>query len=118
MFIVGVLAIAAILVGLFVTWGFACSGRILDNTKYASGYSEKGFRSVRPGMNKNEVRAILGKPLREDVYGRETSNAVGGDLSAVEMWRYSLPGTFGWRHKEVHFNRQGKVVSTESRWLE
>jgi hypothetical protein len=115
--IVGVPVIIAIVGGLIV-WGLACTGHILDDTIYARGYSEKGFQSVQPGMSKDQVRTLLGKPLKEEVFDCVGSTPAGGDIDAIEIWRYSSPGTFGWRHKEVYFNRESNVVCKESRWEE
>src|SRR5687767_14599722 len=48
---------AAILL-LAVTYGLA-----YPKTEYAPGFSEAKFRQIRSGMNSNEVRQLVGKPL-------------------------------------------------------
>ncbi len=38
-------------------------GRVLEDTNYASGYSEEKFRSIKKGMTVISVVGLLGKPL-------------------------------------------------------
>jgi hypothetical protein len=44
--------------------GFA----LRENTSFASGFSERAFRSVTPGMSEQDLRALLGAPHFEDWY--------------------------------------------------
>lgn len=37
-----------------------------DTAVYAAGYSDRAFRSVCPGMSEDDVRAILGEPLKKE----------------------------------------------------
>ena len=65
-----------LLVGLVMTIGVVTMGyfgyMLYDtgafSTRYAPGYSERGFRGVRRGMSTNEVIRLLGKPLQERCY--------------------------------------------------
>jgi hypothetical protein len=36
-----------------------------DTTSYASGYTDNGFRAVRPGMTDAQVQELIGQPLGE-----------------------------------------------------
>ena len=36
-----------------------------EDTAYASGFSERAFRTITPGMSEPQVRGLLGAPLRE-----------------------------------------------------
>jgi hypothetical protein len=36
-----------------------------DDTRYAAGYTDRGFRAVHTGLTESEVRALLGPPLGE-----------------------------------------------------
>jgi hypothetical protein len=52
-----------------VVWG--------DNTVWAPGYTDAGFREVRIGMKRSEVHALLGEPL-------ESHPQTGGEV--IESW--------------------------------
>ena len=45
-------------------WFFS-GGVFTEDTVYAEGYSDKGFRSVRTGMSQQDVLDILGIPIEE-----------------------------------------------------
>jgi outer membrane protein assembly factor BamE (lipoprotein component of BamABCDE complex) len=59
-----------IMVVLSGTMIFLLRGCILhpDNTIYANGYSETGFRQLRVGMTSIEVVALIGAPLEKAPY--------------------------------------------------
>jgi outer membrane protein assembly factor BamE (lipoprotein component of BamABCDE complex) len=63
-----------------------------EDTLYAPRYSYLGFRAVKPGMTKDEVRSLLGEPLGT---GRQYLN---GD----EIWWYSeSPSSSNFRVRSV-----------------
>jgi hypothetical protein len=71
------------------------------DTRFAPGYSEAAWRTIRPGMSKAEVQAALGPPL----------NNV-GDPS----WAYSTDGAcpwwdFAWLVRTIDFDAQDRVVA-------
>ena len=81
-------------------------------TRFAPGYSERGFNAVRPGMSEQEVIALIGKPLSEGSQvapsGRLLAKA--GDI----VWAYSIDtngrdGDWAWLSREVVF-RNGRVA--------
>ena len=45
--------------------GLAFSVLLDEDTSYASGYSDRGFRSIRVGMPKEQVEKLIGQPLVE-----------------------------------------------------
>lgn len=53
-----------------------------EDTVYASGYSDEGFRRIRPGMSEQEVVDLLGAPLEK--YSFEDDHGV-----QRVGWRYS-----------------------------
>ena len=71
-----------------------------EHTRYASGYTDSAFRSVRVGMSKDEVLGLLGVPL----------NTWFLDPERLEVWAYTLsPSDSSYRIRVVHF-REGLVV--------
>lgn len=69
-----------------------------DDTKFATTYSDRGFREVCPGMSKRQVRLKLGESLRVWMY------------HGLEVWSYSEPESDGrYRIRVVQF-REGLVV--------
>jgi outer membrane protein assembly factor BamE (lipoprotein component of BamABCDE complex) len=83
----------------------ACRGEIMDNTKYTPGYSHQSFQSIKIGMTKAQVQALLGPPFKT-----VTSQNFGW-----EGWHYSSSGRFGWRQKIVWFDKQ-IVIQTVDKW--
>lgn len=81
-----------------------------EETTYASGYSEGGFRSITQGMTSNKVTAILGAPLRV-VHTAENDQS-------EEVWIYSdsspssKVGNF--RIRTVVFDPTGTVLRRET----
>ena len=49
------------------------------STDYAPGYSEAKYRRIHVGMREDEVRSVMGEPLRKYIN------------RGVEVWAYSLP---------------------------
>lgn len=66
--------------------------------------SEPWFARVRPGMTRDEVRRLLGRPGRRDVF----------DLKPEEVWDWRIEGqSAGERaHFHVHFDPAGRVTGT------
>ena len=54
--------IASVVAFLLLALVFAA---VYPRTEYAPGYTRAAFRQVRVGMTTNEVRKLLGEPLRE-----------------------------------------------------
>ena len=71
------------------------------STRYSTGYTAKAFSRVRPGMTPEEVRSVLGEPLRRTTW----SSWPEGD------WDYSLPASpSGHYHdRRVRFGPDGRV---------
>lgn len=70
-----------------------------EDTRYASGYSERAFRAVRSGMSPQEVVELLGEPI-------DRSRSV---QSGLDVWRYSLsPSDTSYRIRVIQF-RDGLV---------
>ena len=90
-------------------------------TRFAPGYSARGFERVRPGMTKTEVMRLIGPGFRQGIRWRR---APGWDQAewqpGDESWSYSsdssaLGGDWAWLHREVVF-RDG-VVARKVRWV-
>src|SRR5262245_13980999 len=45
--------------------GVLLRATFIDTTSYAPGYTDRGFRAVRPGMTEAQVRKLIGPPLGE-----------------------------------------------------
>jgi inner membrane protein len=59
-----------------------------EETAYTSGFSEEAFRTVTSGASDQEVRRLLGVPLREGRFYRPTDQPV---QSAIDTSAVSLP---------------------------
>jgi hypothetical protein len=57
-----------------------------EDTVYADGYSEPSFLSLKNGMTKPQVRAIMGEPKAKNLW------IDGGE---EELWMYSISPTIG-----------------------
>lgn len=75
------------------------------NTRFAPGYSEAKFNALRVAMSKQDVLALLGKPL-----------SVRPDASGGELWRYttSIDPDDSFIVNYVVFGPPGKVYAWES----
>jgi hypothetical protein len=77
------------------------------DTRFAPGFSEEAFSSVRPGMAEAEVVALLGEPFwKQDVKD--------GDGGAYDLWYYSGDGNcergdYAWLGREIAI-RDGVVL--------
>ena len=87
-----------------------------DSTLYATGYSEKAFWEVHPGMSAEEVEELLGKPLwrREGAPGEEV-----WAYSGVECPEGCVTCRVGFYWKRwVVFDGGGKVLHVEGQYWE
>jgi hypothetical protein len=75
-----------------------------EDTVYASGYSDSGFRRIRVGMSRAEVESLVGAPQKEWPV-EQVAN--GPDVGA--RWSYS-PADTNFRCRVVLF-RKGAVVA-------
>ncbi len=78
-----------------------------EDTVYAPGYSDSGFRKVRPGMSVAEVYALLGAPLEQWTIAADSA---GPDMG--QRWSRS-PGDTHYRCRVVLYYR-GTVVEKHS----
>jgi len=99
-------ALYFLFVGLFVIGGFytwVVYGRL--DTVYASGYSERAFGRISPGMTKKDVVALIGEPLSTTEHSDE------------ERWYYSEQSTdsrSNYYIRNVVFDMSGNVIGTVS----
>ena len=97
--------------GLIFGWLFQ------EDTVYATGYSNRGFRQVKVGMDPDEVRKILGEPLdiRTDPYALRSR---AGEVSD-ECWAYSRSPTHQhYRQRLVCFRNGFVSVKQSSYWID
>ena len=82
-------------------------------TVYAERYTEAGFDSLRVGMSRTEVEAVMGPPLKKVSWFGDDPAVTGGD----ECWYYSeqpiRDGNY-WR-RWVKFTN-GKITAFDSRF--
>ena len=71
---------------------------ILEDTRWASDFSEEKFSDIVVGMTKDQVTMLLGKPLRE------TCTA---GCEWVYTWQADPTASFDWR--SIHFDDWGRV---------
>jgi hypothetical protein len=67
-----------------------------DQTVWASGYTDVGFRAVRAGMTRKEVYALIGQPL-------ETRDDVCGKVYTTQSWIRNPDDAAYWRYRMVTF---------------
>lgn len=73
-----------------------------EDTVYSARYSDAGFRAVSAGMSLEEVRQVLGEPLR--TYSPEIPGAVG--------WTFAESARKNnYRIRTVLFGNDGRVTS-------
>jgi hypothetical protein len=94
-----------------------------DQTRYAEGYSEEGFKRITIGMTEHDVLSAVGKPLRvreqvqdrlyESNWSGRPSDVVGTE---VRWWTYSAPGRFSesYEVRSVKFSPSGRVIEVLS----
>jgi len=90
-----------------------------EETNYAVGYSEKGFRSLRSGMTAEQVLSVLGAPLWKDTQNRcdawvyEPASVKGAGPKGEGSRRYNLFGPF----TQLDFDADGKVHQVSGEYL-
>jgi hypothetical protein len=78
--------------------GVLLSLMVQEDTQYSPGYSDRGFRAVRMGMEASEVERLLGKPLNQRVKPDET------------YWYFARsPGSTHYRVRIIRFYSNGRV---------
>lgn len=92
--------------------------RVLDDTTvYAPGFSESQFQSLRPGLSRDAVIRIMGRPLEEK------SNAGSpGPTSPSPLWSYLAYSTSeaggSYHIRRVWLDREGRVSLVETGWYQ
>jgi outer membrane protein assembly factor BamE (lipoprotein component of BamABCDE complex) len=75
-------------------------------TTFSPDYSENGFNQIRMGMNRAEVQALIGDPLK-----------IAPMINHGEQWYYSQDGgnfgDFAWLFRAINFNQHGTVTGIE-----
>ena len=79
-------------------------GDRVEDTAYAPGFSERAFREIEPGMDRAQVRALLGEPVHVFDWGDDTWTA---------CFATSPTGGNFWR-RDVVFDRQDRVTEVRS----
>ena len=86
------------------------------DTRFAPGYSEEAFESIKKGMSEREVVTILQEPLYKYEYGSNYSFPGQPEI----VWWYTADGAcswwdFAWRTRGVGL-RDGIVVGKVAYW--
>jgi hypothetical protein len=86
------------------------------DTRYAAGYSERGFERVQVGMSEDEVVALIGRPLETHAFWKHPAYKQWGQM----VWSYTQDGAapwgdWAWLSREVIF-RNGRVAQ-KVRWI-
>lgn len=77
------------------------------DTQYASGYSEKAFKSIQLGDSETRVKSLLGAPL--STYDSEPY--VEWIYSADEQKRFAVTGYASGTFTTIRFNPDGRVAN-------
>jgi hypothetical protein len=80
-----------------------------EDTEWAAGYTDNGFRAVSVGMTRKKVYELLGKPL----YTWENY----GGAEIVEWWTRS-PADTNFRQRAVAFQGDRVVEKVGEYWLD
>lgn len=83
-------------------------GGFIDETTYASGYSQRQFDLIKPGWTMQQVETALGDPMRrtEWQWGRGRT---------LERWDYSRKGPLGGHLRRIYFEGD-QVVFIVAEW--
>ena len=93
----------------FVDWFQHARCGFEDDTIWADGYSEAGFKQIVPGMTKEDVVRLVGRPMFEWWDG-EGSECLGWNVH----WEYAWSGKAGWV-RQVYFE-DGRTVRCTVRY--
>ena len=81
-----------------------------EDTTYSVRYNEKSFKRVKKGLSKEEVRQLLGEPLRIAEYKKNGLN--------YSAWIYSMQTPtsriHNFRMRVVVFDERNSVLRTET----
>jgi hypothetical protein len=87
------------------------------DTRFASGYSEVGFRQIQTGMSKAQVESLVGEPLFRvnTALGPKTHWGYPLPDATDEIWQYSDDGAcswgdYAWLGRYVYFSSDGIVT--------
>jgi outer membrane protein assembly factor BamE (lipoprotein component of BamABCDE complex) len=107
-------AIGALVAGATFLWwpldgigGIVCRILMEEDTVWASGYSDEGFRSVRLGMTRSEVHNLLGPPIESTPW----------EGQSWENWTYS-PADTNYQVRDVVFKDDVVVRKISEYWVE
>jgi hypothetical protein len=108
-------AAIAMLVAVYSTWVRSIdgiSGNLLaivftEDTEYATGYSNAGFRAVQPGMPRRKVYELLGEPFAKWTTGAEL----------IESWTRS-PSNNHFRQRQIIFHGDRVVNKCSEYWVD
>ncbi len=73
---------------------------LLEDTIWSHGFSEDRFSKLRIGMNEQQVRSLLGEPLRKTC----------GENSCEWVYSWQKTGNSSFDRRDVIFNVDGHVV--------
>jgi len=107
-------AIGALVAGAMFRWwpidgigGIVWRVLLEEDTVWASGYSEDGFRGVRIGMKRSEVHKLLGPPIKSGQW----------DGQLWEHWTYS-PADTHYQIRDVVFEDDVVVRKIGEYWVD
>lgn len=112
--VVSILAVVSALLGLWMRSIDGISGNLFalllpEDTEWAPGYTDEGFRAARAGMTRREIYALLGPPL----YTWENY----GGAEVVEWWTRS-PEDGHYRQRAVIFHGDKAVRKVGQFWVD
>ena len=97
----------------FADWFQHARCGFADDTIWAEGYSESGFKQIVPGMTAEEVVRLVGWSLNASCGWWEDE---GSQSSGTwKFWEYAQCGEAGWV-RQVHFAENGRTVRCTVRY--
>jgi outer membrane protein assembly factor BamE (lipoprotein component of BamABCDE complex) len=108
----GLIAALATLLGiglilLLIFGGLAALFFISFDTQYAPGYSEKKFKSIKPGDTEQTVVSLLGEPFSTE----DAKPYVEWIYAAEDQRRFADTGEGSGTYTTIRFDSEGRVVS-------